>query len=83
MGAFRAQQSRQFVNQQLQTQSMMHNFSTNAGNGTPYTVTFKDTSTKRVVSYMYSDTVLHKKFLVFVDKKFKRSDSVHRSKNLS
>jgi hypothetical protein len=57
---------------------LMNNMRTNAGNGTPYTVTFKDTSTKKVVSYMYSDTVLHKDFLVFVDKKFKRSDSLHR-----
>ena len=80
MGAFRAQQSRQFVNQQMQQQMMMNgmNWRANAGDGTIYMVKFKDTSTKKVVSYMYSDTILHKNFLVYVDKKFKRSDTLHR-----
>ena len=84
MAAFRAQQSQQFINQQMQTQMMLNNMNwrANAGSGTIYKVKFKDTSTKEVVSYMYSDTILHKNFLVYVDKKFKRSDTLHRNQKI-
>jgi hypothetical protein len=48
------------------------------GGKAKYQVTFKDSSTKDVFSYMYTDTASHKSFVVYEDKKFKKSDSVHR-----
>jgi len=78
MGAFRAQQSQQFANQQLQMQMQNANWRTSAGQGEKYKVTFKDSSVKELVSFMYKDTVKHKTFLVLVDKNFKKSDSLHR-----
>lgn len=80
MGAFRAQQSQQFMNQQMQMQMNMQSFNwrASAGKGDKYKVTFKDSSVKELVSFMYKDTIQHKNFLVFVDKKFKKSDSLHR-----
>ncbi|MBS1521736.1 MAG: hypothetical protein JST50_12115 [Bacteroidetes bacterium] len=85
MGAVRAQQSRQFVNQQMQMQMQMMNnlnWRQNAGKGDTYTVTFKDSTVKKVVSFMYTDTVLHKNFLVYVDKKFPKSDTIHRNQKI-
>lgn len=81
MAAFRAQQSRQFANQQMQTQMQMManmNWRRNVGQGDSYYVTFKDSTQKKVVSYMYYDSVQRKNYLVFVDKKFPKSDSAHR-----
>jgi hypothetical protein len=77
MGALRAQQNQQFMNQQMQRQMNM-NWKTSAGQGYSYYVTFKDTTRKQVTSYMYNDTVLHKNFLILVNKKFPKSDSAHR-----
>jgi hypothetical protein len=85
MGAFRAQQSRQFANQQMQTQMQMManmNWRQNAGQGDSYYVTFKDSTQKKVVSYMYYDSVQRKNFLILVDKKFPKSDSVHRFRKI-
>jgi len=56
----------------------MWNWRQGAGKGATYHVTFKDSSLKEVTSYMYTDTLSHKSFLVFVDKKFPKSDSAHR-----
>jgi hypothetical protein len=81
MAAFRAQQSRQFMNQQMNMQMQMNmnrNWRRQAGQGDGYIVTFKVGERKTIKSYMYMDTVLHKNFLVYVDKKFPKSDSVHR-----
>jgi hypothetical protein len=82
MGAFRAQQSREFANQQMQTQMQMQmnmmNWRSNIGQGTAYQVTFKDSSVVNVISFLYTDTVLHKDFLVYENKKFHKSDSAHR-----
>jgi hypothetical protein len=52
------------------------------GKGRIYQVTFKDKTVKEVGSYMYTDTILHKNFLVFVDKKFQKSDTVHRNQKI-
>jgi len=82
MAAVRAQESRQYMNQQMQMQMdmmmMSRNWRQSAGKGSTYQVTFKDSSVKEVTSFMYIDTVLHKNFLVLVDKKFPKSDSTHR-----
>ena len=64
---------------QMQTMMMMTlNWRANAGKGTTYQVTLKDSSVKQVVSFMYIDTTLHKNFLLSVDKKYPKSDSAHR-----
>jgi hypothetical protein len=90
MGAFRAQQSRQFANQQIQQQMNMNmmmmnmraRWASGAGRRTTYQVTFKDNSVKEVISLMYTDTVLHKNYILFVDKTIPKSDSVHRNQKI-
>ena len=85
MAAVRAQQNQQFMNQQMQMQLqtlMNMNWKQNAGKGDTYMITFKDSSVKKVVSWMYTDTILHKNFLVLIDKKFPKSDSVHRTQRI-
>jgi hypothetical protein len=75
--------ARQNANQQMRMQMQMNtNWRFGAGKGTTYQVTFKDSSVKQVVSFMYTDTVLHKNFIVFVDKKFPKSDTVHRNQKI-
>jgi hypothetical protein len=77
--------SRQNANQQTQMQMQMMenmNWRTGAGQGTIYQVTMKDSSVKKVVSYMYTDTILHKNFLLFVNKKFPKSDTAHRNQKI-
>jgi hypothetical protein len=81
MAAFNAQQSKQFINQQMQNQMQMmnnNNWGDWASQGTKYQVTFKDSSVKEVVSFLYADTLSHKNFLLFVNKKVPKSDSTHR-----
>ena len=76
-----SQLNKQDMNQrfQMQMQAMMTaNWRTYAGKGATYQVTFKDSSVKQVVSFMYIDTTSHKNFLLFVDKKYPKSDSAHR-----
>jgi len=81
MAAVRAQQSQQFMNQQMRMMMQMNmnrNWRRNAGQGEGYVVTLKGGETKKIKSYMYLDTALHTNFLVYVDKKFPKSDSAHR-----
>jgi hypothetical protein len=77
-----SQINKQTMNQQMQfmTQMQMANMAwrQNAGQGGSYYVTFKDSTQRKVVSYIYYDGVQRKNFLVFVDKKFPKSDSTHR-----
>ncbi|HWD89406.1 MAG TPA: hypothetical protein VG367_14845 [Mucilaginibacter sp.] len=75
--------SRQWQNQQMRMQTeiqmnLMMNWKSNIGQGTAYQVTFKDSSVVDVTSFLYTDTVLHKNFLVYENKRFSRSDSAHR-----
>lgn len=71
------------MNQQMQMQMMMNtNWRKTAGTGDKYTVVFKDSSIKKFVSLMYTDTVLHKNFLVFIDKSFPKSDTAHRNQKI-
>jgi hypothetical protein len=81
MAAIHAQQNQRFMNQQMRTMmqmSMNRNWRKNAGQGQGYVVTFKDGARKTIKSNMYLDTILHKNFLVYVDKKFPKSDTAHR-----
>lgn len=79
MTAVRANMNRQFINQQMRTQMMMGtNWRSNAGDGSIFNVTFKDSSQKEMTSFIYRDSLTHKSFLVFVNKKFRKSDSAHR-----
>ncbi len=90
MGAFRAQQSKEFANQQMRQQmnmtmmmmDMKKKWASGAGRNTTYKVTFKDNSVKEVSSLMYSDTVLHKNYILFVDKTIPKSDSAHRDQKI-
>jgi hypothetical protein len=82
MRAFRAQQTMQMANQQMQMQMMNTNWRRTVGTGDKYTVVFKDSSIKKFVSLMYTDTILHKNFLVFVDKNFPKSDTAHRNQKI-
>lgn len=78
-GRWVANQQMQFM-QQLQMRSA--NWIQYAGKGAKYQVRFKDSSVKVVISYMYIDTVSHKSFLVFVDKKIPKSDTLHRNQKI-
>ncbi len=78
MGAFRARMALQDANQHMTQMMQAMNWRTNAGEGNTYQVKFKDSTVKQVVSYLYTDNVLHKTFLLSVDKKYKKSDSAHR-----
>lgn len=81
MAAVRAQQSQQFMNQQMQMQMNMNinrNWRKTAGQGSEYIVTLKDSTRKTVTSYMYRDSATHKSYLVFVDKKYKKTDTANR-----
>jgi hypothetical protein len=42
-----------------------------------YLVTFKDSSVKETLSFMYTDTISNKSFLVFENKKVPKSDTAH------
>jgi len=43
-----------------------------------FLVKMKDSSKRTVSSIIYNDTIKHKNYLLFVDKRYKRSDSAHR-----
>jgi hypothetical protein len=79
MQAVYSKMALQNANQHMMMMMQMNmNWRTNAGDGDEYQVKFKDSTIKKVVSFIYADTILHKNFLVFVDKKYKKSDSAHR-----
>ena len=80
MAAVRAMQNQQFLNQmQMQMQTnMLRNWRKNAGQGLGYYVRLKGGENKMIKSNMYLDSVLHKNFLVYVDKKFPKSDTTHQ-----
>ena len=65
MTAFRAQQSQQFMNQQMQMMNnlmMMANSRYTSNQESKYQVQYKDSTIKNVTSYMFYDTVKHKSF---------------------
>lgn len=52
------------------------------GGKAKYQVTFRDSSIKEVLSYMYTDTISHQSYLAFEDKKFPKSDTLHRNQKI-
>lgn len=77
MGAFRAQQNRQFVNQQMQMMMRMTNFRGVEGTVEEYDfeVTLRDNTKKKITSAIYTDTITRKRFIIVEDLKFKKSDT--------
>jgi len=77
MATFRAQQNRQFVNQQMQTQMQMMNMRgvQSTMEEFDFEVTLRDSTKTKVTSAIYTDTTTRKRFIVLVDKKYKKSDT--------
>ena len=78
MSAVRAQQNRQFVNQQMNTMLQMNGLW--GANGVynekhTFIITMLDSSKKETYSKIYMDTVVKKMYLLLVDKNLKRSDT--------
>jgi hypothetical protein len=77
MGAFRAQQNQQFINQQMRMQMQMMNMRGVTATLQEYcfNVTMRDSTTKEITSAIYTDSATKKHFIVWVDKKYKKSDT--------
>ncbi len=79
MGSFRTQQSQNFINQQTTNNLAILNHSRYIGNQElTYHIQLKDSVFKDFSSLMYYDTITHKSFLIFENKKFRKSDTLHR-----
>ena len=73
MGAFRAQQSQQFINHQTQMMNnlrLMTNSRYSSYQELEYQVQYKDSAIKKVTSYMFYDTLTKKSFLIYFFKLF-------------
>jgi hypothetical protein len=82
MGAVRAQQNAQFIGQQMQTHmqvQMMQVLNMHGVTSTQkeynFIVTLRDSTTLTLNSAIYIDSVSKKRFIVLVDKQYKKSDS--------
>lgn len=77
MAAVRQQQTMQLANQQMNSmmQMMMMRGVYSSNEEFDFQVTLKDSTTKVITSAIYTDTVIKKRFIVLVDKKFKKSDT--------
>jgi hypothetical protein len=79
MGAFRAQQNQQFINQQMRMQMQMQMMNMRGAVGTAqefnFQVVMHDSTKKEITSAIYTDTVTRKRFIVWVDKRYKKSDT--------
>ncbi|MFI5138503.1 MAG: hypothetical protein ACHQIM_11820 [Sphingobacteriales bacterium] len=78
MGAFRQQQSQQFMNQQMnmQMQMQMHMLGVmSTGWEYNFLVMMRDSTKKEIKSAIYTDTTTKKHFIVLVDKKYKKTDT--------
>lgn len=87
MGAFRAQQNKQFVNGQMnmmmQMNMMVLNNNANLINSKySYIVTFKDSSQRVVLSKIFFDTTTKKTYLLLVDKSFSKKDMANREQKI-
>jgi hypothetical protein len=90
----RTSMSNQFMAQQMSmNMRMMSNFGSaehsanssriqGAFNEYNYLVKLKDGTTKTVKSYIYIDTLLHKSYLLFVDKSVPKADTAHRKQKI-
>jgi hypothetical protein len=85
MAAVRQQMSSQFAQQQMQMQMnamMWLNNGDIPNYKHDYEVILKDSTKIIVKSKIYSDTSLHKTYLLLVDKSFSKSDMVHRERKI-
>ena len=74
MGAVRAQQSMQFA-QQMQMQMMNMRSVTSSNDEFTFQITMRDSTKKEVTSAIYTDTSTKKHFIVWIDKRYKKSDT--------
>ena len=86
MGQVYGQVNQTMMNQQMNLMMMQQmnnaNWMQYAGKGRKYFVTYKDSTTVEVESFMNYDKARQKYFLVYVDKNFPKKDSVHRYKKI-
>jgi len=78
MTAFRAQQNQQFISQQMQMTMQMLNMRgavVNAPEEFDFQVTMLDSTKKEITSAIYTDTIAKAHFIVWIDKKYKKSDT--------
>jgi hypothetical protein len=77
MGAFRASQSRQFMNQQMRTQMQMQRMHGVEATAQEYLfeVMMLDSTKKEISSAIYTDIKTKKRFLLSVAKRYKNSDT--------
>jgi hypothetical protein len=78
MAAFRASQTMQFANQQMQMQMMAMVGMRGASNTSleyPFQVLMRDSSRIQITSAIYNDTSKKKSYLLIVEKKFKKTDT--------
>lgn len=77
MAAFRAQQTMQLANQQMRMQMQMMNMRGVIGTSQEFDfdVMMLDSTKKQITSAVYTDTITKKHFIVWVDKKYKKSDT--------
>lgn len=72
------QLNKQYISQQMQMQMQMMNMQ-HSGVSMPqeldYNVTLSDSTTKQVTSALYKDSVTKRHFIVWVDKRFKKTDT--------
>ncbi len=68
------------ANQQNQWMMMMGNALLRGNQVFPdtYKVKLKDSTVKEITSFIYTDSIKHKDYIIFEDTKFKRSDAAHR-----
>ncbi|HTD40036.1 MAG TPA: hypothetical protein VK671_05410 [Mucilaginibacter sp.] len=75
MGAVRAMQNQQFMNQQMQMMQMMNMRGVvNTPQEFDFQVTMLDSTKKQITSAIYTDTIAKAHFIVSVDKQYKKSD---------
>jgi hypothetical protein len=85
MGAVRASMNAQFMNQQMNmmmTSMGLRGINYLYNEKYTFNVVLKDGSRKEVKSKIYADTVLHKHYLLLIDKKFSKSDTAHRNQKI-
>jgi len=78
MAAFRAQQNQQFINQQMQMTMQMLNMRgvvVNTPEEFDFQVTMLDSTKKEITSAIYTDSIAKAHFIVWIDKKYKKSDT--------
>ncbi len=77
MKAFRAQQTMQMANQHMQMQMQMMSMRgvVVMSEEFNFQVTMQDSTKKEVTSAIYTDTISKKRFIIWVDKQYRKSDT--------